>query len=345
MSTAVAQHIDERAWLEERRKHLTASEIMAIVGQHPFKTAYQLQQDKLGQGEPVQDNPAMRRGRQLEPVAAELYAEKTGRQVRRQPFRVHPDHPLIACSIDRQILAGKDHGTACLELKVPGWRNAKEYRRNGLPAYIIGQMQIQAAVWGYDFTAMGLLDTDAWEIVTWDVEHDREFTAELIARAEFWWTRHIINREPIELEDPAPLEKLPEVSGEVIQRDDQEFIQASRDLLEARDLAKEAGDLQKAAKDRLIALLGQSFGSFEGGEARIHYAMRPGRKTLDKNGLARVALDPAKVQKLLVDSGFHGAEELLLEHADELRIEVGDFEREGAPYVELRPYRIAPEAF
>jgi putative phage-type endonuclease len=53
-------------WLERRRQDVTASEIAAVFGLHPYKTPLQLWADKTGVGLEVEENAAMRRGRWLE---------------------------------------------------------------------------------------------------------------------------------------------------------------------------------------------------------------------------------------------------------------------------------------
>lgn len=53
-------------WLERRKQDVTASDIAAVFGLHPYKTPLQLWADKTGVGLEVAENAAMRRGRWLE---------------------------------------------------------------------------------------------------------------------------------------------------------------------------------------------------------------------------------------------------------------------------------------
>ena len=43
--------MDHALWLEERRKGIGGSDVAAIMGLSPWKTAYQVYQDKRGGGE------------------------------------------------------------------------------------------------------------------------------------------------------------------------------------------------------------------------------------------------------------------------------------------------------
>jgi len=347
----VAQYHDEEEWLKARKPHMTPSDIAAIFGQHPYKTAAEVQEDKLS---PLGSNgkaptPAMLRGQVLEPVAALEYSQRTGRRIRRMPMMIHRERPLFAASLDRQILAGPDNPTAGLEIKVPGWRVFSEIRRKGLLPYMIFQGQLEAEVAGYDFTAFGVFNADAWRLLTFDLDRDPAFCSDMMDRAEAWWTRHIVNREPVEVAE-AP-ENLPEVDGEVTFREDGPYTEAVALLLDARDIKKEAEEAYKQAQDELKAALG-GFGVYEGAGARIYYRRQPGRSTKDWKALERARpVDPARMQEALLHAltelpGVEDADVLLLlqEIGDDIRLDLSDFEKAGNPYEELRPYRVAMAA-
>ena len=67
---------DRAAWLALRKRDVTASEIAALFDAHPYKTRFGLYADKTGAGVDAGDNPAMRRGRILEPAVAEAWFEE-----------------------------------------------------------------------------------------------------------------------------------------------------------------------------------------------------------------------------------------------------------------------------
>lgn len=62
-------------WLERRRHDVTASEVAALFDVHPFRTHLQVYLGKT-RGEDQGDNPAMRRGRLMEPAVALAVAEE-----------------------------------------------------------------------------------------------------------------------------------------------------------------------------------------------------------------------------------------------------------------------------
>lgn len=61
---------DEAQWLDLRRQNVGASEVAALLGSHPYLSAYGLAGDKSGRiPKQDHDNAAMERGRELEPIA------------------------------------------------------------------------------------------------------------------------------------------------------------------------------------------------------------------------------------------------------------------------------------
>lgn len=63
-------------WLAMRRRDVTASEIAALFGAHPYRTPLQLHLSKTTGGGDAGDNPSMRRGRIMEPAIAAAVAEE-----------------------------------------------------------------------------------------------------------------------------------------------------------------------------------------------------------------------------------------------------------------------------
>lgn len=86
-------------WLAERRKDVTASAAGALLGTHPYVTAYGLWAEKTGKLESGQEeNAAMRRGRLIEPVAIQLLKEE------RPQWKV--EYPLSAYYRDAEARLG-----------------------------------------------------------------------------------------------------------------------------------------------------------------------------------------------------------------------------------------------
>ena len=65
-----------QAQLELRRKGITATDVSALVGLSPYKSALEVYADKTGQSKPIEENEAMRWGNVLEPIIAQRYADE-----------------------------------------------------------------------------------------------------------------------------------------------------------------------------------------------------------------------------------------------------------------------------
>ena len=76
MTITSTEITSDEQWKELRNPNIGASEIGTLFGAHPNLTPYRLSALKLGLLEPEPDNPMMRRGRLLEPVALKLLAEE-----------------------------------------------------------------------------------------------------------------------------------------------------------------------------------------------------------------------------------------------------------------------------
>lgn len=88
-------------WLEWRNKGIGSSDAPIVMGVSPWKTRFQLWEEKTGKKKPddLSDNPAVQMGITMEPVAREAYEDKYGHLV--EPLTlVSPHHDFMQCSYD-----------------------------------------------------------------------------------------------------------------------------------------------------------------------------------------------------------------------------------------------------
>lgn len=76
MPIEVISPASRQEWLELRKRDVTASQASALLGHHPYSSAYQMWADKTGRASEQEENAVMKRGRLLEPVAIELLREE-----------------------------------------------------------------------------------------------------------------------------------------------------------------------------------------------------------------------------------------------------------------------------
>src|SRR6266571_2198632 len=348
-----AQYRDEAAWLEARKTAIGGSEAGAIVGLDPFRTALDLYNEKLGLAPPKPDTPAMQRGRFLEPIACDIYSAITGRKLRRQPLRRHPQYPFIACSLDRQILAnGDDRGTGLLEVKAPGMRVFSRVKREGLPSSWLLQMQHNLGGWGYRWGSYAIFSGELWSLVHFDVERDDAFIEGLFEAERRFWHEHVQKVVP----PPASgmlhaalteLDEMPPIEGQLVQRDDPEWAEAAVNLAQARTLRGSAEAVEEAAISRVKELAG-SLGVYEGGDLRVYWKQQPGRVTFDKKALAASQpLDRMKVFAALAEyKGPAVPLDLIAGISEDLAkcgVDFNQFEKVGKPFETFRSYFLKPQ--
>ena len=122
-------------WLEERRKGIGGSDIAAIMGLSPFRTPFQVYQEKRREVVPWQGNETTDWGKRMEPAIRQWYSDQTGRAVR-VPDRIitHSRYPFMLASID----GFTDDPLRGLEIKTA--RSAKgwgEPGSNEIPDYYV----------------------------------------------------------------------------------------------------------------------------------------------------------------------------------------------------------------
>ncbi|WP_434361029.1 YqaJ viral recombinase family protein [Parasalinivibrio latis] len=106
---------DDERFHMERRLGIGGSDVAAILGISPYRTAYDVWLEKTGRKTPddLSCNPHVHFGTELEDIVAKEYARRTGQKIqkRRYPY-VHKSMPWLRANIDRFII-GADKGLEC----------------------------------------------------------------------------------------------------------------------------------------------------------------------------------------------------------------------------------------
>ena len=98
------ENLTEQEWLAYRRRGIGGSDVAAILGISPFRTARDLYDDKLNIASAADDAGnwvALEMGHLLEPLVARIFAKKTGLEV----FQIkkmfqHPQYPFMLADVD-----------------------------------------------------------------------------------------------------------------------------------------------------------------------------------------------------------------------------------------------------
>lgn len=139
---SVAEFKTQDEWLNARRNYIGGTDVSVLLGVNPWKTPVQLYLDKV-EGNNIEENIAMRRGKALEPLVADIYCEKTGNVILNMGRRlfVHPTYGLFAVSLDRLAITPDDK-IGVVEIKTAVGFGVEKFR-NGIPAIYMSQVQMQ----------------------------------------------------------------------------------------------------------------------------------------------------------------------------------------------------------
>lgn len=171
---------DTPEWLHFRRTHIGASDAISIMGMSPWKSPLELYEEKVFKFE-QDENPYMKRGKELESLALESFEKETGLVMFPMVF-VHDSIPWMSASFDG-ITIQRD---AILEIKCPGKKDYHFVEVNKkVPPKYIPQLQHQIFVSGLDFAYYYSFNGEKGIII--EVKRDQEFIDKMIEKEKQFW--------------------------------------------------------------------------------------------------------------------------------------------------------------
>lgn len=251
----------QRLDLDARRKGIGGSDIAAVLGISPYKSAYEVYEEKVnGYSKDFSDNEKVQSGVFLEDGIAKWYENVKGvGTFKPQNMRVHKDLPFLLANPDR-LVAGKKIG---VEIKNVGERSKHLWGEDGsqlVPDYYF----LQAAHY------MLVLDYQAWDVVaciggqelrTYRFERDSEIDEIIIQGASDFWRNHVEKKV-----EPAKDYSRPEVQ-ELIKRKNslvsdeivnlpEEYANIATQWFEAKEDIKHYDNLRKELEAQLLEAIG-----------------------------------------------------------------------------------------
>lgn len=135
--------IGSREWLEKRGESIGSSDAPVIMKVSPFKTPYQLWEEKvLGKEQSL--NSAMKRGTEMEPLAREWFINKIGISV--EPvFLKHANYGWMTATLDGY----NEKESVLVEIKCPSAKTHALAKQGKVPDHYYPQVQHQLAVTGF----------------------------------------------------------------------------------------------------------------------------------------------------------------------------------------------------
>ena len=265
-------------WLAHRKKAIGGSDAAAILGVNAYSSPYSVWAEKLGKTPPVEDNEAMRLGRDLEDYVAKRFTEKTGKKVQRENAIIYNrEFPWAHANIDRRIV-GED---AILECKTTSVLNLGKFKNGEYPDNYYVQVMHYLAVTGAKKAYLAVLVLGK-EFLVFEIERDEEEIAALMKTEEMFW-QFVQNGTPPGVDGTkATTEAIaavyPRSTGETMSLSHLDLDLKRRDALKAQ--IKDLQSLVDEIENNIKACMGEA-GKGDSGSYRVSW-MSQTKRTFDR---------------------------------------------------------------
>jgi len=212
MTIRIIKPADRLEWHGARKKFITASVAGALLHCHPYTTAYQLWAEKTDRIQPDDaENDAMRRGRLLEPAAAQMLREERPEWVidyRNDQAFYCDDAIRIGCTPDAFAMRPDILGDGIVQFKTSSeeaFRKAWVDPETGeveIPLWIAVQAIVEAKMTGAKWAAVAVMVVGRgihMEVVDIPL-HEPTWQRLIWATAEFWSVTDAGQHPPIDWE-------------------------------------------------------------------------------------------------------------------------------------------------
>lgn len=169
--------------ITNRADYIGGSDAGALLGLNEYKSPYTLWAEKVGiVSDYVEDNDAMRTGRDLEEYVAKRFCEATGKNVRKSSKRYSlAEYPYMAAHIDREIVGEN----AILECKTANSFKNSVYGAGKYPDHYYAQCVHYMAVTGAERCYLAVLCFPHFYYFTIE-RNEEEISALIEAEKNFW---------------------------------------------------------------------------------------------------------------------------------------------------------------
>ena len=200
------------SWIEERSTYLGGSDIAAIMGLDPYRTALGVYQEKKGLSSPLQINEPMVHGQNLELYVARCYRALTGRQIHKSHLYRHKDFPHLAVNPGYEIRS--ERPLRLLECRTTGYFAGQVFGQegDGVPERYLVQCMWQLAITRRQVCDLAVL-IGGQDFRIYTIERDEELITALIERANRVLVRFHSRRLPASAHGPGT--RLPVGEGPV----------------------------------------------------------------------------------------------------------------------------------
>lgn len=198
---ANTESMERTEWLNTRIRGIGASEIAAVAGISPYKSAYEVYLDKIGELPPFDgDDEKMQWGLELEAVIAGRFAKIMSKKT---DFRIYPVKYVLQHAAEDWMLCNLDFG--CIE---NGEEGVLEIKTSGemagqawfdmlgdvtVPDHYLLQVQHQLAVTGFKWAYIACL-IGGQRLIYKKIERDDEAIQYLLNIGKRFWNENVIKK-------------------------------------------------------------------------------------------------------------------------------------------------------
>ena len=291
---------------EQRRRGIGSSDIAALVGLDPHRTALDVWLDKRGLlEEEREESEASLMGHLLEPVVAHRYQLANPDVTLTEGSTVIGAEPHFVATPDRIANTWIDGPEVAeverewiVEIKTRSRWTAREFGPPGtdeVPPEVLAQVIWQQVCTGLTHTAEVALLVDGRNFALYSVPYDTEVAVTLQEEADRFWKHNVIGGAEPPLSGQRVREylrdKFREVRGEPLQADDhaEKLLQL---LAQAKDTKKIAEAAIASTEVELMQIIGHAPGLI-GATGKLSYSLTKGRKKVDWEAIVEEMNVPA----------------------------------------------------
>ena len=195
----------------ERLIGLGGSDIGAILGLNPYRTAYDVWMEKTGRAPDDTDSLPLRFGRFAESFVAAEYERETGRKTAvYEPMLRHLSAPLVG-HVDRLVLQTgmrvafdehgplTDTGLECKAVTAYALGRGSDWGEPGtdqVPESYLVQCAVYMALTGCQYWDLAALFGGSQELRVYRLRRDLELEGMILEESARWWTDHVVGGAP-----------------------------------------------------------------------------------------------------------------------------------------------------
>lgn len=252
----------------DRKTYVGSHDCAAIMGLSDRDDALSVWRRKVGQLPEKEETKALIRGRRLEDIVLDWYAETYSVPIAKCGTIEHPQHSFIASTPDSALYDG-GRCALVIEAKTVGSTAASEFGHEGsdvVPEWYWAQGQAHMAVTGAPVCDMPVLFGGyRFEFGAYRIERHDEFIARWIAVAVAFWRDHVLAGVApkgwlVGSRDAWSKSRWPKNTEPMLEADDPAVLRVVERFREA-DLSRDRAEAEHAdARADLIELIGAAEG-------------------------------------------------------------------------------------